>query len=847
MIEDDGPPPGASMAAADAAEVAARLDGMAASLPGFGFQRRMSPDGTVAYPLFTETVRDVLGFDPDAMAVNSKGCLHVVHWADRDGHLDAVKRSAAELSPCAEEFRAITRTGEVRWLKGGSRPRRLADGTVVWDGVLVDVTDGRRAELRLEMLMEHAADSILVLDEGGAIDTVNAAAERLFGWEASELVGRPLAMLLAERDRRSDLMSGDGLDGGIVGDGPRELTGLRKDGSTFALEMSTSEVRLEGRRLYVGIGRDITQRKQTEAALRETEHRLGAIAANMPGMVFQRVLKPNGRLDYTYVSEGCRLFLGLEPEELMADPQRFMAVLSADERQRFLAALGRSARTMEPFEEEMAVTGADGRRRWLRGQSRPTRRDNGDIVWDGVMLDVTDRKLAEQRLSFLAYFDPMTRLPNRAAFMERFAQAREQARQRHTLVGVLSLGIDRFGIINATMGHSVGDQVLIAVADIVQAALGPADVMARSSGDRFLIMVAGHAARREVIEAVERMHGLAQTTVEVGGEEFEISASGGLALFPRDGEDAETLIKNAEAALQRAKGQGPGSLQVFSKEISSGAAKTLSLRNRLRRALEHGEFIPYFQPQVDLLDDGRVMGMEALVRWNSPDLGMVAPGEFIPVAEESGLIDGICESMLEQCARQNKAWQDQGLPAIPVAVNVSGRQFQYARRLIGALEKTLVETGLDPAYLEIELTESSAMRDADNAIAVVQTLNDMGISCAIDDFGTGYSSLSVLKRFPIRKLKIDRSFVMDVITDPNDAAIVDAIVAMAKALKLKVVAEGVEHHEHLEFLRGLGCDQMQGYLFSRPLPAVEMGKLLADGRRLSFTPTGRRRAAAQVG
>lgn len=846
MTEDRGAPLSAPQAAADPGEAAVRLEGFAASLPGFGFQRRMAPDGAISYPFFTDSVFRILGFEPGAMAVNTKGCLHVTHWADRDGHLDAVRRSAAELSPCAEEFRAITRGGEVRWLRGGSTPRRLADGTVVWDGVLVDVTEGRRAELRLEMLMEHAADSIVVLDEGGAIDAVNGAAERLFGWEAAELVGRPLAVLLAERERRPDLLTGDGLDGGagIVGRGPRELTGQRKDGSTFVLELSTSEVRLEGRRVYVGIGRDITERKRTETALRESEQRLGAIAANLPGIVFQRVLRADGRVAYSYVSEGSRLFLDLEPEELMEDPQRFLAVLSTDERQRFLAALGRSASALEPFEEEMAVTGSDGRRRWLRGQSRPTRRENGDIVWDGVMLDVTDRKLAEQRLSFLAYYDPLTRLPNRAAFLERFVQAREQAVQRHALVGVLSLGIDRFGIINATMGHSVGDQVLMAASDILQAALGSGDVMARASGDRFLLLVVGHAVRRDLIDAAERLHQLAQTTVEVGGEEFEISASGGLAVFPRDGEDAETLIKNAEAALQRAKGLGPGSMQVFSKEISSGAAKTMSLQNRLRRALEHGEFIPYFQPQVDLLDDGRVVGMEALVRWQSAELGMVSPGDFIPVAEESGLIDGICESMLEQCARQNKAWQEEGLPAVPVAVNVSGRQFQYARRLMSALEKTLSDTGLDPRYLEVELTESSAMRDADNAIAVVQSLAEMGIACAIDDFGTGYSSLSVLKRFPIRKLKIDRSFVMDVITDPNDAAIVDAIVAMAKALKLKVVAEGVEHHEHLDFLRAIGCDQMQGYLFSRPLPADEMGRLLAEGRRLGLAPN-RRRAAAQ--
>jgi diguanylate cyclase (GGDEF)-like protein/PAS domain S-box-containing protein len=814
-------------------ETEARLDGLTANLPGFVFQRVLAPDGTLAYPFFSESVYDVLGFAPAAMGVSSKGCLHVVHWADRDSHLEAIRRSAAGLKPIAEEFRAITSTGEVRWLRSASRPWLLPDGTVRWDGVAIDVTEGRRSQLRLEMLMDHAGDSILVLDADGRIDTVNAAAERLFGWSSAELMGKPFGVLLPEGLRHPGLLDpADDSGGRIVGDGPRELVGLRKDATTFPLELSTSEVRLEGHRLFVGIGRDITQRKHTEAALRETEHRLRAIAANMPGMVFQRILKTDGRLEYAYVSEGCGAILGIEPEELMESPQLLLEALTPEERQRFLSSLGRSARTMAPLEEEMAVPGPDGRRRWLRGQSRPTARDNGDIVWDGVMIDVTDRKLAEQRLSFLAYYDPLTRLPNRTAFVERFATARESARMlHHSLLAVVSLGIDRFGIINATMGHAIGDQVLMAAADLMQAALGRDDVMARTSGDRFLLLVTGYASKRELLEAVERMHGLAQATVSASGQDFDVSASMGVAIYPRDGDDAETLIKCADAALQRAKAQGPGTLQLFTKEMSARAAKTLGMQNRLRKALDHGELVPFYQPQVDLCT-GEVVGMEALVRWNSPELGMVSPAEFIPVAEESGLIDGICEVMLSASARQNKAWQDQGLPAIPVAVNVSGRQFQYARRLIGACERVLAESGLPCRYLELELTESSAMRDADNAIAVVQQLKEMGIGCAIDDFGTGYSSLSVLKRFPIQKLKIDRSFVMDVTTDPNDAAIVEAIIAMARALKLKVVAEGVEHQAHLDFLRGLGCDQMQGYFFSRPLPAEAMRGLLVERRRL---------------
>ena len=575
-------------AVADPREAEARLDAFIANLPGFVFQRVMTPDGVIRYPWISDSVEALLGFSAASLDVNSQGCLHVVHWADRDPHVEEIRRSALALDTCHDQFRAITATGEVRWLHGRSQPRRLADGTVRWDGVVVDVTEGRRAELRLDMLMDHADDSILVLDAQGNMDSVNVAAERLFGWAAADMIGQPFAVLLSPDLRHPDILDPqDSTTAGLVGGGPRDLTGLRKDGTTFPLELSTSEVRLEGRRLFVGIGRDITKRRATEAALRETEQRLRAIAANMPGMVFQRVLHPDGSIAFSYVSESCRNVMGLGADELTANPNRFLAMLPMEERQAFLAGLGRSAKAMEPFDEEMSVVGADFRRRWLRGQSRPTRRDNGDVVWDGVMLDVTERKTAEQRLSFLAYHDPLTRLPNRPAFLERFAAAAGEARRDGSLLAVISMGIDRFGIINATMGHAIGDQVLMAAADLIRAGINPNDVIARSSGDRFLLLLTGYAVKRELQDALERLHQTAQATVSVAGQDFDISATLGVSFFPRDGEDAETLIKNADAALQRAKEQGPSTLQLFTKDMSTQAStifqrlKTMTIQTGL--------------------------------------------------------------------------------------------------------------------------------------------------------------------------------------------------------------------------------------------------------------------------
>lgn len=816
-------------------ETEERLAGITSNVPGIVFQRMQSPDGVISYPFFTEGVRDVLGFEPEDIQANADGCLSVVHWADRDNHMTAIRDSAATLAPCIEDFRAITQSGEMRWLRGSSRPQSLPTGEILWDGVLIDVTDRKRAELRLEMLMDHAADGIVTFDEDGRMDSVNAAVEQIFGYTAAELEGAPVGHLMAEpfRSRQADdiaqyVVTGHGE---IIGN--RELIGQRKDGSTFPLELSTSEVRMEGRRIFIAIGRDITSRKRTEAALHETEQRLRNIAANLPGMVFQRVLRQDGSFGYTYVSDGCRDVLGFEAARLMADPDLFLAALSDRERERFLSSLRGSAKSLQPLDEEVRIE-RDGDERWLRGQSRPRVIENGDVVWDGVTFDVTDRKQAEERLEYLAYYDPVTGIGNRALFRQRFETAQAAAAGSSGLMAVLSLGIDRFSIVNATMGHAVGDQVLAAAGGVFASGLRRVgDVIARAGGDRFLMLLTGMEDIAGVTEAVELIRALSEAPVTVDGEEFDLSASIGVSVFPRDGESADILVKNADAALHRAKGNGPGTVQMFTEEMNALAVKTLSLQNRLRRALDHNEFVPYFQPQVDLVK-GEIVGMEALVRWISPELGLVPPSEFIPVAEESGLIDTLCEQVLRLACRQNKAWQEDGLAFVPVAVNVSGRQFQNAKRLVQTVETVLRESRLEPRFLELELTESSAMRDADNAIAVVNLFKAMGVACSIDDFGTGYSSLSVLKRFPIQKLKIDRSFVSDVMTDMNDAAIVKAIIAMAHALRLKVVAEGVEVVPHLEYLKELGCDQIQGYLFSRPLPAAEMERMFVEKKRLAL-------------
>lgn len=809
-----------------------RLGSLAANMPGIIFQRVMQPDGTLYYPFFSAGVRDLLGYDPEDMRLARDGCLDAIHWADRDRYMAALRRSAADLCVYTEEFRAIAANGEVKWLSGTARPERMPNGDVLWDGVLIDVTDRMRAEQRLEMIMDHAADCIITIGDSGLIETVNAATSSTFGYAEEELIGRNVSILMppAHRDRHQGYIRryiGTG-EGTILGTGARELEGLRKSGEVFPIELSLSEVLSEGRRVFIAVLRDITTRKATERALHETEQRLRTIADNINGMVFQRVLRSDGSVAYTYVNEGAKKIAGIDPEEMMADGSIFLDRLNADDRAAFVEALGRSQRTMEPVELDVRVTHRSGEERWLRSWSRPRRMDDGEIAWDGVALDVTDRKRAEERLMFLAYYDPMTGLGNRTLFLERFHRARAQATRTQSWIGFLSMGLDRFSIINATLGHSVGDKVLKAVAERLGGSCGHNDVLCRAGGDRFMVLLPGVATLADVFEAVERIQTAFGQPIVVDGQEFDLTLSIGASIYPRDGDSAETLIMHADAALNRAKAQGPASFQLFNEEMGQRAVQTLAMQARLRRAIENEEFVAFFQPQVDVRT-GAFVGMEALARWISPDRGLVPPGDFIPVAEEFGLIDAICDQVLNDACRWTKRWHDAGLPQVPVAVNISGRQFHNSRRLMQTVEDALAATGLDPCFLELELTESSAMTDPENAIAVVRKLRDRGVASSIDDFGTGYSSLSVLKRFPIRKLKIDRSFVRDVTTDTNDAAIVCAMIAMANALNLKVVAEGVETEDHLDFLHGVGCDSIQGFLVARPLPAGEMEDLFRKG------------------
>ena len=437
---------------------------------------------------------------------------------------------------------------------------------------------------------------------------------------------------------------------------------------------------------------------------------------------------------------------------------------------------------------------------------------------DALRDRIAQQDQAIARMQHIAQIDPLTDLPNRSALIQHATQAIAQAAAGHRPLAVMVLDLDRFKNINESLGHRVGDALLSALAARFRSSVRERDTVSRLSGDEFMLVLPDTDAAGAALVA-QKLIARALPAIRTTQLELSVTPSIGVAMFPVDGEDFDTLTQCADAAMYHAKRGGRGTYRFFTREMQAEAARALQIENALRRALEHAQLQLYYQPLIDL-QSGRVTGAEALLRWYHTELGAVAPAEFIPVAEASGLVSAIGEWALRGAVRQLRTWIDAGLPALTMAVNLSAAQFHHAD-LPALASRILDEAGLSAKHLELELTEGAAMQDPQRAIAVMADLHARGIRVSIDDFGTGYSSLSYLKRFRAYKLKIDQSFVRDISDDPDDKAIVGAIIHMANSLGLRTIAEGVETEAQLAFLRQQGCDEAQGYLFSRPLaPAL---------------------------
>jgi diguanylate cyclase (GGDEF)-like protein/PAS domain S-box-containing protein len=583
-------------------------------------------------------------------------------------------------------------------------------------------------------------------------------------------------------------------------------------------------------RHMTGVVTDITEAMQNLHALQEKQARLSAVFDGSPQCI--KLLDRHGIVREINPA-GLALLGAATTDAVIGHPvASFVAPEYCDQAQSFYNSVIHG-NTGKVGRAEFEIVRADGERRRVESHAVPLAcPSDGETLALSITFDITERKRAEERLSFLAHHDPLTGLPNRMLFTDRLQQAMVDARRHQRLVGVVFLDLDRFKSINDTLGHAVGDGVLLATAQRLTVAVRPGDTVARFGGDEFAILLTDMDKADDASLVVQRILSAFEPPFEIDGHELFVSASLGATLHPVDdvAADAETLLRHADTALFRAKENGRSTCQFYSAEMTCRAHEDMAIESALRYAIERNELALHYQPVVDLRS-GEIRAFEALLRWQHPEFGTVSPARFIPVAEESGQIVAIGEWVLRSACAQMRAWHDAGYSGLYVAVNVSSRQFREPE-LADRVLQILADTGLEGRHIEIELTESMLLTNPETTVKLMQQLDMNGVRFAIDDFGTGYSSLSYLKRFPIDVLKIDQSFVRDITTDTDDAAIVRAIITMAHSLGIEVVAEGVEMREQLAFLAANGSDAMQGYFFSKPQPADMATCLLADRKKL---------------
>ncbi|MES2355271.1 MAG: EAL domain-containing protein [Pseudomonadota bacterium] len=530
---------------------------------------------------------------------------------------------------------------------------------------------------------------------------------------------------------------------------------------------------------------------------------------------------------------------GFTAGQTMSDLSAFLNTVHSEDREQLKQSIADAVKDCTSFGIDHRIVLSDGSERIVHAHGEPTIDETGKVVrLAGTLQDITERRRAEEQIRYLAFFDSLTGLPNRQWFKEVFNHAEVRAKRSGAKMAILCLGLDRFKLVNDTLGHNVGDRLLQEVTKRLRGCLRNSDPVAmrdgndvaRLGGDEFTVLLNDVHNVQDINKLAHRILDAMIPIFNFDDYEITVTASVGVAVYPDDGIEFDDLLKNADSAMDHAKRQGRSEVQFYTESINTTALEKLQLENRLRKAVERNEFELHYQPKVDL-KNGNISGVEALIRWRDPEVGMISPARFIPVAEETGLIMPIGEWVLKTACAQIKAWHQAGYTGLTMAVNISARQFRQ-QNIPQLVRQTLGETELDPSCLELELTESVLMHDHQAVVEILRELKKIGVLLSLDDFGTGYSSLSYLRRFPIDIVKVDQAFVRDLTNSPGDASLAKAIIAMAHSLNMKTIAEGVETQGQLAFLSEHQCDAIQGYYFSRPVPAKDLLTLLVEGKRI---------------
>jgi diguanylate cyclase (GGDEF)-like protein/PAS domain S-box-containing protein len=795
---------------------------------------RSTPDGRIL--MANPALARILGYD-SIDDLQGRNLAKDVYLDERE-RTNALERFAANGFTIEHELLWRKKDGTPIWVQLNAHAIDLQAGAEIFEGFVFDITERKLADQQVSaanaqrkaVLDAATRVSIVATNPSGIITVFNSGAERMLGYSAIDVIGvRNITELHLEAEldqhaRRLAFELGEKLTGFEVlvrraareGLEEREWTYIREDREPLTVLLSVTALRDEHGHLtgYLHVGTDITERKVAEETLRQQS---AAMTASMDGIGIL-----DGRLDFTYVNDALAKLFGYP------DPQQLT---------------GRSICDLyEPPEQVRVITTVvplvQQRGRW-RGEATGVRNDGTTFpleisltAIDGggmvcVVRDITERTYAEEQIKHLAYHDALTTLPNRLLFKDRVTVSISHAQRHNTRVAVLFLDLDRFKVINDSLGHSIGDQLLQSVAARVQSCVRDSDTVARLGGDEFTLLLPDLVHAEDAAVVAQKILEAVRYPFHIEGREFYITTSIGISVFPEDGPDAETLIKSADTSMYQAKEQGRDNYQLFNASVNARALQRIALEHGLRRSLSHNELAVHYQPIFDLRTN-RITGVEALLRWTDPEMGNIPPATFIPIAEAIGVMIPIGTWALREACIQAKKWHDAGFNTLSLAVNLSVVQLQQID-LTEIVREILAETGLPPRLLELEITESGAMLSPELSIRTLYDLKKLGIRISLDDFGTGHSSLAYLKRFPIDTLKIDQSFIHDITRDPDTAAIVTAIIAMGHSLRLKVIAEGVEFTDQAVFLKRHNCDQMQGYLINVPMPAGELSTILAAG------------------
>ncbi|MBS0372222.1 MAG: EAL domain-containing protein [Proteobacteria bacterium] len=793
------------------------LDTLVNNLEGMVY--RSMDDAYRTMVFISQGSAELCGYAPAEIVDNACISWEEVTHADDRARVRAQIRSAARNGQrFAVQYRITTASGHTKWVleRGITVPDE--QGKSVIEGYIEDVTPRRatlealeRTELRYRHIFEYASEGIFQTTRDGCYLAANPALARLYGYETPQQLMADLSdiesRLYVDPSRRDAFRQRMESHGEVIN---FESLVRRRDGSIIWISENAHTVRgPQGEFIcYEGTVQDITERKSTEEHLRL----LATVFSNSNEAII--VTDAQNRIVAT--NQAFTKLTGYPQEEVVGQNPR---VLSAG---------NTPPEIYKEMWDSLNDSGAWQGELWDRrknGEPYPkwlsislVRDENGQVQnYIGNFIDISELKASEERIRHLAHHDTLTNLPNRFSLNEKLEQAIGFCHRNDMQMALMLIDLDRFKAINDTLGHHVGDELLIQVANRLSNTVRKSDIVARLGGDEFVVVLPDVDTPADAAYVADKIVAAISAPYLINGQEQRTSPSIGICMYPDDALEIGDLLKDADVAMYYAKAKGRGNYQFFTEGMNAATAQRLALESELRIGLEREQFVLYYQPQVDLRS-GLIVGVEALVRWQHPTRGLVPPSEFIPVAEEAGIIDALGDWVLQEACRQLRDWRDKGLGTIRMSINLSTGQF-LDKTLPRRIHDLLEHHGLPAELLDLEVTESVSMASPDETIEVMKALTESGLTLSIDDFGTGYSSLAYLKLFPIRTLKIDRSFVKDIETDPSDADICDVTVLLAHKMGLEVIAEGVETEAQLKFLLSIGCEKIQGYLISQPLPA----------------------------